>query len=398
MGVEPTLDLRPNLISNQALSATQPSLRQYLGRKVCRVTWGHVKNGSAPRSGAGPLARGKRALLRRMAVLGDGDSVPGSLRLASGTLLLAIGCVPALPPRAPERPLVRDLARVVEVRGGVGWLVDESELESVLPDAMKSTCQVDAPGRSATLSWLDQEIARQGGDVAAAWRARGKDLGKVSDLLMLTRVRLLLRRADEWAGRGRCPFWLEASDKFYGVQTQGHRLILTLEGGGRFTEEVALGQIRYGGGGSGRVLVGYGIGEVWALSGGIEMGGSALFTNVRLGEQTEFPQLVGEIAAPVVLRWQYGLTAHAEVEAGLMGYVDRGSADPATGAVKAHINWGMRLGAALGGTYLRLQRGFIPKFAVAVTVDVLPAVDGRAGLTQVGIGARTGLDFSRWRP
>ena len=29
MGVEPTLDLRPNLISNQAPSTTRPSLRNY---------------------------------------------------------------------------------------------------------------------------------------------------------------------------------------------------------------------------------------------------------------------------------------------------------------------------------------------------------------------------------
>jgi hypothetical protein len=29
VGVEPTLDLRPNLISNQALSATQPPLRYF---------------------------------------------------------------------------------------------------------------------------------------------------------------------------------------------------------------------------------------------------------------------------------------------------------------------------------------------------------------------------------
>ncbi len=327
------------------------------------------------------------------------NGVPSSphSRVRALFLLVAVaGCVPPLPALRPERALVRDVARVVEVRGGVGWLVDELELQAVLPDAMKSACQVADGGRVASLLWLDQEITRQGGDVEKLWRDRGKDIAKVSDLLLLTRVRLVLRRADEWVRQGRCPFWLEPAPKFSGVQTQGHRLIFTIEGGGRFTEEFALGTVRYGGGGSGRLLVGYGLGETWAVSTGGEFGGGALFTNLALGQQSEFPQLVAEVAAPVVVRWQYGLTAHAEVEAGPMGYIDRGSADPTTGRVKANFNWGLRLGAAIGGTYLRLQRGFIPKFALAVTVDILPAIDGKPGLTQIGIGARTGVDFSRW--
>ena len=43
MGVEPTLDLRPNLISNQALSATQPPLRNFVATNVCRADGHQVK-------------------------------------------------------------------------------------------------------------------------------------------------------------------------------------------------------------------------------------------------------------------------------------------------------------------------------------------------------------------
>jgi hypothetical protein len=79
-----------------------------------------------------------------------------------------------------------------------------------------------------------------------------------------------------------------------------------------------------------------------------------------------------------------------------MAYFDRGSADPTTREVKLQFDWGARFGVALGGTYLRLHRGFIPKFAVAFTVDYVPAMGEQPGLTQIGLGLRTGLDFSRW--
>ncbi len=56
VGVEPTLDLRPNLISNQALSATQPPLRPLL-------VIGTLGGSRAPRDG---LARAKLVLPRRV--------------------------------------------------------------------------------------------------------------------------------------------------------------------------------------------------------------------------------------------------------------------------------------------------------------------------------------------
>jgi hypothetical protein len=268
----------------------------------------------------------------------------------------------------------------------------------VLPDVMKSACQVTAEDREAAAVWLDRYIAELGGpDVEAAWRAREKDLGKVETLLLVTRTRLLLGRAIDWAKQGRCPFWLEPTPDFHGVHTQDYRFIATLEGGGRVTQEYALGSVRFGGGGSGRLLIGYGFAEGWGLSTGLEFGGGARFTNLQLGEQSEFPQLVGQAVAPFVLRRQLGRTTHAEVELGPMAFFDRGSADPVTRELELHFDWGTRLGFAIGGTYLRLQRGFIPKFAVAFTVDFVPAVMDQPGLTQLGIGLRTGIDFSRWR-
>ena len=312
-------------------------------------------------------------------------------------LILTAACGPTLPWQPVQRALVRDVERVVDVRGNVGWFIDESEIQAVLPDVMKSFCQVPLEDREAALVWLDRDIVELGGpDVVAAWRARGKKLGKVEELLLVTRTRLLLARATEWANQGRCPFWLEPTAAFPGVHTQDHRFIATIEGGGRITQEIALGRVRFGGGGSGRILAGYGFAEGWGLTTGLEIGGGARFTNLALGEQSEFPQIVGQAAVPVVLRRQLGLTTHAEIELGPMAYFDRGSADPSTREVKLQFDWGARMGMALGGTYLRLHRGFIPKFAVAFTVDWVPAMGEQPGLTQIGLGLRTGLDFSRW--
>ena len=233
--------------------------------------------------------------------------------------------------------------------------------------------------------------------MVALWRQRGRDLDKVDELLRLTRTRLLLSRAMEWADTGRCPFWLEPSERFAGVNTLGGRLFLTLEGGGRFTLEFALGEVKYGGGGSGRLMAGYGFSHSWALSVGLEAGGSARFTNLQLGAQSDLPSLVGLGVIPVVLRWQFGLSTFAELEAGPMAYFDEGSADPITGQVAAQFDGGIHLGLAIGATYLRLERGIIPKLAFSITVDHVPGRDGKPSLSQLGIGARTGIDLSSWQ-
>jgi hypothetical protein len=323
-----------------------------------------------------------------------------AVRAIVGILFAALfaACARALPDDPLPRALVRDVARVVDVRSGVGWFVDESEMLTTLPDVMKSACQVTPEDRALALGWLDGQVGLEGGDVVARWRERGKSLGAVSELLRLTRMRLLLRRADEWARLGRCPFWLEPSPAFRGVHTQGDRFVLTLEGGGRAIQEsVPGGSVKYGGGGSGRLLIGYGFGENWALLVGADVGGVARFTNLQLGQQSDLPDLVGLGVVPAVLRWSFGLSAYGELELGPMAYFDKGKLqDPVTGRVEAHWDNGYHLGLAVGATYLRLQRGIIPKFAFAVTVDRVPGVNGTPGLIQIGFGARTGIDLSRW--
>lgn len=311
-------------------------------------------------------------------------------------LTAVAGCAPALPQRPIQRALVHDVQRIVDVRTSVGWIIDDTELQSLLPDALKSACQTPSDDRLEALAWLDAEIAAKGGDVAEVWRARGRKLGAVDDLLLLTRARLLLGQADQWVRQGKCPFWMEPTPRFAGIQTHRNRWVLTLEAGGRVVQAFAVGKVRYGGGGSGRVLIGHGIGEEWILSVGPELGGDAMLTKLELGQVNEFPALSAFLAIPVVVRWRFDLAKHVEAELGPVSYVNRASAS-ASGNVSAHYHTGVRTGVALGGTLLRLGRGFVPKFSIAATVDLIPAAGGSAALTQVGIGLRTGVDLSSWR-
>lgn len=291
--------------------------------------------------------------------------------------------------------LVRDLQRIVEFRSSVGWIIDDTEIQQAMPDALMSACQTPDSDRAEALAWLDDQIAAHGGDVAKAWRERGKSFGKIDDLLALTRERLLLARADESVRQGKCPFWLEPSNAFAGVQTHERRWVLTLEAGGRGVGAFALGHVRWGAGGSGRVLIGHGFGEEWTLSIGPELGGDASFTTLELGQFNEFPELAAFLALPVVAKWRFGVAAHLETELGPVSYVDRASAG-STG-VTAHYHTGVRAGIATGGTFLRLGRGFVPTFAVTLTVDWIPAAGNSPALTQVGLGLRTGVELSRWR-
>ena len=307
--------------------------------------------------------------------------------VALGLLVATSGaCAVALPEGAGERALVRDVARVVDVRQKVGWAIDDKEVEDALPDVMRSACRVEPSVRAAGLAWLDGEVARRGGDPAEAWRRAGKDLDKIADLLLFARTRLVLARADEWVRAGKCPFWLEPEAGFDGIQVVAHRWILAAEAGGRFVVGSESGVFGYGGGGGGRLLVGYGLSERHSLFVGLEGGGSARFTNAPIGERFALPDLLGVFAVPVVGRRTFALSGFVEAEVGAMAFVNQvdGSLEP-----------GVRAGFGVGGTYLRLKRGLLPRFTFAVALDHAPGWGGGHTITQASAGLRAGFDLSR---
>lgn len=308
------------------------------------------------------------------------------MRVALAVFLLSGACVPRFPEQPVQRALVRDVARVVDVREKMGWLVDDVEIEAVLPDALKSACHVEDIHRTAAMAWLDAEIARLGGPPVEAWQRAGKDLSKLDDLLLAVRTRLVLARADQWVRDGKCPFWIEPDPAFDGFHVLGRRWIIGAEAGGRVIAGAEKGIVGYGVGGAGRLLGGYGISDRSSLFLGLEVGGGARFTAVPLGEKTPVPDFVAIVAIPAIGRYTFGLSAFAEAELGVMAYLNQ---------VEAKIEPGFRGGLGVGGTYLRMKRGLLPRFTFALTIDHAPGWGASSTVTQVSAGLRAGFDLSR---
>jgi len=324
------------------------------------------------------------------------SALPISLGLLA-LFLTGIACAPALPEAPLERAFVHDIARVIDVKTRTGWEFDDLEIEEAAPNALKSACQTPEASRTLAIAWVARRVDLLGGDPAALWRARDRDLGAIEELLFWSRVERLLTEADDRARKGKCPFWLESSPDFKGVHTSANRYLLSIEGGGRFTMERALSQTRYGGGGSGRLLAGRTFDDRFALLVGVEFGGDARFTNLKLGKVEEFPELAAIAALPLVGRLDFGMSTHVEAEVGPLLFIDRAAADPKLGIVDAGAVPGVRFGAGIGGKYLRIQQGVIPRFTFAFTLDLIPSDNGRPTLVQLGFGARTGLDLSSWK-
>src|SRR5688572_20504865 len=138
-----------------------------------------------------------------------------------------IGCG-ATPPRTAERALYLDLRKIVELQESTDWVVDRLEIEEVSPQVMRSVCQVEAPARARLISWLDRRIGEEGGPAEEAWRREGRDLGAISGLLRLERIRLVLGWAHANADAD-CPFWLETDPHFAGLQIDDARFVLLAE-------------------------------------------------------------------------------------------------------------------------------------------------------------------------
>ena len=300
--------------------------------------------------------------------------------------LSVCSCAPTLPAPPVQRALVRDAARVVDVRQKVGWLIDETEVEAALPDLLPSACRVSEADRAASLAWLDGEVARRGGSPVDAWRAAGKDLDKIEDLLLFARTRLVLARADERVREGKCPFWIEPVANFDGNQALAYRWLFGAEAGGRFIVGAENGVLGYGAGGGGRVMVGYGLNERNALFVALEGGGGARFTNVAIGERVSIPDFLAIVAMPVIARRTISLSAFVEAEVGVVAYFNQ---------VEGIVEPGVRAGVGIGGTYLRLKRGFLPRFTFGILLDHAPGWNDGVTITQLSAGLRAGFDLSR---
>jgi hypothetical protein len=293
-------------------------------------------------------------------------------------IVLAACARPPAPTIPSERALYRDLERQVTVAAATGWGVDRLELERMLETSLDSVCRVDVLDRRGLSRWLDDEIARRGGSVEAAWRTRGKDLGRVDELLRLTRVRALLARADEASLD--CPFWLEPERPFTGRQISESRWQLSFGGGGKASVVSQGGRHDLSFGGAGRALVGRMFDDGDGLYVGVELGGSASFPKDATGARTG-PVLGGELVVPLVYRRTL-INTYIEAEAGWLGH--------ATERSWRTIDQGVHAGISFGGRALR-TRFLFPGAAFELAWERL-FVDGD-DQTTLKLGFRAAFDL-----
>jgi hypothetical protein len=273
-----------------------------------------------------------------------------------------------------------DLERIVESTAATGWRVDRYELEAMMPDALASLCSIPEPDRAALGAAVHARLAALGGPVEEAYRRAGGDLDAVEELLFATRVALLVDEAAARAPR-ECPFWVLPSPNFRGLQSNTERLTLNLEGGGLLLLHHARDPrgLSFGGGGSGRLLLGYGLDARWTVLGGTEFGGGALFK--PQGKTTHLPlQFVA--AAPLVLR-HHLLTWHHDVEIAPLAFFTE---------EKGAVSYGARVGAVLGVSGLRV-RNVLPWVGVGVAYEIYAKNEVRSWMSQIKGGARIGLDW-----
>jgi hypothetical protein len=282
------------------------------------------------------------------------------------------------PVEPSERVLVRDLERLVTVTATTGWGVDRLEVEGLLDSTLDSVCRVDPMARRAVLGWLDSEILRLGGPVEAAWKQRGKQLARVDDLLVLTRMRLVLAHAEDRAGD--CPFWLEPEVPFHGRQVSEHRFQLSFGGGGKGIVVQQGDRVDVNFGGAGRLLFGRMFEHGHGLYLGVELGGSAAFPKDASGTRSAL--VIGvDLVTPLVYRHTF-TSSYVELETGWLGH--------ATEQDLGAIDHGVHVGAAFGARALR-TRFLFPGAALGVSWE--RTFLGGDDLTTIKIGARVAFDL-----
>jgi hypothetical protein len=300
-------------------------------------------------------------------------------RAATIAVVVLAACSRRPAPVEPTaRALFRDLERHVTVAATTGWGADRLEIEDLLESSLDSTCRVDPGVRRELRAWLDAEIARLGGPVERAWRERDKDLARVEDLLVLTRVQRLLARAEEMASD--CPFWLEPERPFRGRQISERRFMLAFGGGGKLIGVSQGDRSDLNAGGAGRLLVGRALTDGHAVLAGAEGGASASFPRDAMGERTSLVIAI-DLVAPVVYRRTF-TNSYVEVEAGWLGRTSERD--------WSAIDHGVHLGIAFGARALR-TRFLFPGAAFGASWE-RTFQDGD-DVTMFKLGARVAFDL-----
>ncbi|HEX6274134.1 MAG TPA: hypothetical protein VFZ53_13895 [Polyangiaceae bacterium] len=290
---------------------------------------------------------------------------------------------PSAPPPAPPPDcdgayaLTADIRRIVAGEEGEGWFSDAHAFRSMDEHVLESVCRATPDARARALSGLRAERARAG-DARELHRNAGELTDAVERALTADRELRALERALARA-ESECPFWVEAEPGFAGLQSDRERITLNLETGGYAQLRETEDDWTFGGGGMGRLLVGWGFDGRTTLLFGPELGGGAM---IRPG--TSASQFVINYfpALPLVLR-NHGLTWHWSTEAAAVALFQ---------ADDTRISFGGRIGGAFGLTALR-TRNVLPWAGLAIDYEYYPRGGGRAPAHFLRGGLRFGFPW-----
>lgn len=278
----------------------------------------------------------------------------------------------------PAESLIWDLNRIVELEQQSGWKIDHYEYESMLSSALYSMCRCPNNDRLSALAILDQRVKALGGNPE-------EELEKVPlpnqnpDLMMTQwRVRTLLALAIE--NQDKCPFWITENSNYRGLHSEAGRLSYQVEGGGALVARSEAETFRAGGGGGGRVSIGYGFMQQWDVRVGLDIGGSAI--TGREGEADDIA-VDGYMALPLTLR-HVGALYRQEVE---LAPIQIG----VPGLDK--LRYGIRFGGLIGISYLRVRR-ILPWVGLGIYGEYAFAREELPAVWTFRAGARFGFSWS----
>jgi len=279
--------------------------------------------------------------------------------------------------------LLFDLEKLVYLREQRGWTIDKHMIQGLLTDSLMSVCLADRSVLEKAAELVEIRILREGGPLKRAWLAHGKSLDDLSDLLTLHRVKLLLKTSHARKPTD-CPFYMETDPTFSARHRDDSYGVIAAEGGGLFTVRQLRSRYTVGGGGSGRITLGYGFDPRWSIRFGPELGGAALVKPDLRAESVEV-DFFG--ALPVTFRY-ITPTFNYDFEVAAIGL-----GVPWRDKLRA----GVRAGMMLGITSLRI-RSLLPWAGYSVNVEYITGRDEFPSQWSLRMGFRIGFVLRLFRP
>ncbi len=283
-----------------------------------------------------------------------------------------------LPKDRTERALYVDARKSLNGEHRLGWTVERVEIEEAAAQTEPSACQISEAKRKSLIAWLRVQIAAQGGPARLRFE-RGADKDELDDLIDLEQTLALLESVERHLPED-CPFWLKPDASFQGEHSVEHRFVLIAESMGAGSLLIRSGAVRVAGGGSARILGGYGVSSRLELAVGLEGGGDAVLE--KNDEGSLAPAGAFRFGAPVWLRL-HDIDRIYDVELAAISRFEHGAFQP----------WGMR--AAVGGGVTGLRRlGFMPALELWFGYEVFPAQRGESAQHALRLGTRVGFDYA----